>query len=502
MTPDTIPAALYAAAVLSSFRESDPRTSARIIACVSPFDINSAREARNALERAFHLAGTPSPRVLESDRLRTAASVSGRWLKKNILVMTRQNLAASGRNLGDIPEAVFAFGDPAIARSEAAAILNSRKPRRVTRGDSWIAATRSLVRYAKQEKLTVISSYGTTPYCIASRLSLGMPLIVVCDDVLPFMFPEREELFFSKYGDLFRYDSTLFISPFPPGTRTPRNVRCEERDAVVAALASVLLVGEIRPGGNMERIIGSRSGGNVKIIRHTSQDGDRGAFQATVSAGTTAGTTSPARPIAASPFGKWVGKSSYVIHYTRSCPGPWPGQTVADYCLSLIQGCERSAHTGFDTLLRILDEKLIRASSRLMRGAHAVVSFTECPPEELSTLIRWRKGLIRWSFEPYGIGFPKEDLFSLGARPVIYAVEQAFQDLSDDLQYLFQLQAGDRADWSGEKEWRVRGDLVLTESLREKMVVIVPTPEEADVIAREFGCAVTLSESDGHSKSV
>jgi hypothetical protein len=75
---------------------------------------------------------------------------------------------------------------------------------------------------------------------------------------------------------------------------------------------------------------------------------------------------------------------------------------------------------------------------------------------------------------------------------VIYAIEEAFQDLSSDLEHLFQCQGNDTADWSKEREWRVRGDLGLTADLRSAMVVIVPSREEATMIAHEFGCKVAL----------
>jgi hypothetical protein len=410
--------------------------------------------------------------------------------------MSRRNLIAPGRCAQHIPEVVFAFGDPSIALSRAAAVLNSRKSRRAGPNDSWITATGGLVRYAEKAELTVVSSFGTLPYCMVSRLALGMPLIVVCDDVLPFMSPSLAEEFFSRYGDLFRCDSTLFISPFPPSANLQRGVRFVERDLLVAALASVLLVGELKPGGNMEKIVESAGDRNIDVIRYSDSE-----VTATVPARPVIQVKSRTRQTMIPTFREIAGKTRYLIHYTRSCPGPWPSQTVADYCLSLIRGCERSAHTGFDTLVRILEERLIRGSSQLTRRGHRVVSLTECSPEEISALTKWRRSLIRWSFEPYGVAFPKDDLFKLGALPVIYAVEEAFQDLAGDLQHLFQLQGRNTTDWSAEKEWRVRGDLVLDEALREKMVVIVPTREEATIIPRKFGVMVALAKSPPNNSS-
>jgi hypothetical protein len=517
LNPDRIPAALFAAAILSSHRDLDVRTRVKIISHVPAFDLESDKEARNALKIAFHSAGIPVSRNFTSARLAAAAVSAEQWLAKGIFVVSGRSLVTPERCAQHIPEVVFACGDRSIASSGAAAILNSRKPRRVSPGDGWITDTRSLVRYAEQAKLIVVSSYGNISYSMVSRLVLGRPMIAVCDDVLPFMFPARSEEFFSKYGDLFQWDSTLFISPFPPGTNLPREIRSAERDLVVAALASVLLVAEIRPDGNMERIVKSAACRNIKVIRYYDcktkllTEGDENLpippfdkwGQGRSLNANWHKAVAPAQPVvdgklpplcAAVPtFTEVAGKTRYLIHYTRSCPGPWPGQTVAEYCLSLVEGCERSAHTGFDTLLRILGENLVRGSSRLTRRAHRVVSLTECTPEEISTLTRWRRSLIRWSFEPYGIAFPKDDLFKLGALPVIYAVEAAFQDLSADLQHLFQLQGRNSTDWSAEKEWRVPGDVVLNEALLRKMVVIVSSEEEAAIIADQFGYVVALA---------
>lgn len=515
---------LFAAAFLSTHRNIDHRGRLGIMARISPFDIDSVREAGNALAEAFTLAEVQRPRDFPKDRLSTAASLAKGWIEKNIFVMSRENLAAPGRFDEDFPETVFAFGDPSIALSGTAAILNSRKHRRLTAADSWITATRCLVEYAQQRKLTLVSSYGTIPYCTVSRLAQGKPLIIVCDEILPFLIPRRDAQFASQYGDLFQRDRTLFVSSFPPGSITPPGMRSRQRDRLVAALGSVLLIAEIRQNGNMERVVQRASARNKEILRYPRLETGKGCPPATESSEPSFEQNSrecsseaenPAKnshrlPFPGSPsfeskpraqlrlvpipvLEECFKEKQSLIHFTRSCPGPWPGQTMADYCQSLIEGCPRSAHTAFDTLYRILQENVIRATSRLTRRGHCAVSLTECSPAEIAILTRWRRGLIRWSFEPYGIAFPKEVLFSRGARPVIYAVEEAFQDLSPDLQYLFQPQGRSRIDWSGEKEWRVRGDLVLTEDLRQTMVAIVPAHEEAEVIAHEFGCRVAIS---------
>jgi hypothetical protein len=188
-----------------------------------------------------------------------------------------------------------------------------------------------------------------------------------------------------------------------------------------------------------------------------------------------------------------AGHFPYLVHYTRSWPGPWLRQTVAEYCESLLSELPDAGHSAFDTLVRILRQGVIRGSTRLNRGGFSVTCLTECLPSELLSLLEWRRGLIRWRFEPYGLAFRKEAMFKIGARPVIYAVEEAFGDLSPDLKYLFQLQHMDGKQWSSEREWRVRGDIRLIDFDREAFFVIVRTITEAEIIRREFGFTTALA---------
>jgi len=198
----------------------------------------------------------------------------------------------------------------------------------------------------------------------------------------------------------------------------------------------------------------------------------------------------------------WPRKGSYLIHYTRSCHGPWPGQTVRDYCQSLIDGSPDAAHTGFDTLLRILGERLLRSSDKMTRGDVPVVSFTECLPAELAKLIKWRRGLIRWSFEPYGIAIRKDYLLDSGVRRVTYGDERIFNGLPKDRRFLFQSQTSTGTNWSAEKEWRSTGDVNLAGIPEDQPTIIVATLAEAWIIQDRFGYDVTLSgiEGDWHSR--
>jgi hypothetical protein len=94
---------------------------------------------------------------------------------------------------------------------------------------------------------------------------------------------------------------------------------------------------------------------------------------------------------------------------------------------------------------------------------------------------------------------PQESLNDLGAGPAIYGSKEDFQHLPDDLKHLFQAQHSSLGDWTAEKEWRFRGDLLLSDTIFQEMVVIVPSQDEATAVALEFGCQVALAGIKGRN---
>lgn len=422
-------------------------------------------------------------------------------------MVTRDEITAPGSDLHDLPPVLFAQGDRSLLSLTASAVLNSRKSRQVTPYDYWIGVTKERVRFAMEAGNAIVSSYGNLSYSLVTFLAKDFPLILACDDVLPFMDSERKAVQFrSAYGDLFNPELTMLISSFPPGRSPSRPNRLAERDQVVAALSSVLMIGEVRPEGNMAQILEIASRRQVQVIGdRPGEMCDRAAKELNNNVRVKSAGQSPPRQsgpggagsneVRWPDFGEFSGESSYLIHYTRSCPGPWPGQTMAQYCRSLIDGSEVSAHKAFDTLQRILDEKLIRGSNRLTRGTASAVSLTECLPNELSTIVTWRPGLIRWNFEPYGLAVQKNALMRLGARPVVYGTEETLRELPEDEKYLFQIKKTDEKDWTAEKEWRLAGDLLLAFIKPDDLVVIVPDPEEARIIENRFGYRVFFARS-------
>jgi hypothetical protein len=495
----------------------------------------------DSLAVVFHGAGTKfvqqgfrGPVVREK-----AERLANQWMERDIWVMESREVQAPEAWRHRLPPVLFAIGKRSLLDRPAAAILNSRKPRHIAPRDPWLVATKAMVRVAIEKGYTVVSSFGTPAYALVSVLARGSPVVVACDHVLPFMASGTElSRFAEQYRDLFDCHNTVFVSAFPPGKPPTRASRYFLRDHLVAALASTLMIAEVRPKGNMESVIRVAAKRKIPIqfipplASHSHVPAADKVMGRTVRKGIDTGVSAddgPPAPHSTDPDGTcqithhrdetiagnhpegvfscdrkgpsvWRCASElaqscpYLIHYTRSCGGPWPGQTIADYLTALVEDRPGAAHTGFDSLLRILGEGVIRGSRRLTRGGSPVVCFTELFPNQLQERTSWRPGLLRWSFEPYGIAIKKDRLFELGARPVIYAGEAFFRDLSEDLHYLFQLHASQTMSWSAEREWRIKGDLALSRLSGEDMFLIVPRPEDAERVSTRFGFRVGLAD--------
>jgi hypothetical protein len=494
-------AALFSAALLSTRKDLNHRVRSLIISRVPPFDIYSAGEIAEGIREAFRNSGLNDcgRAFLNARRCAVAAETAEEWFARDIRILTRGHFKSHAASIDELPEVFFITGDKSILKQPLAAILHSRVNRTVHPEDLWISATKAAFAYAREKGLAVVSSYGNIPYSLVCALAMAGPLLVVCPEVLPFMTsdPRKETATFLE--DLTRSGRVLFLSPFSPGCPPDLNARRGERDRIVAGISTVLLAGEIRRRGNMERILSGAEARGASIVHFS---GVRETLARTpVDSRLRGASRAPAiKPVARRKlestlpeFEQLTQGSRFLIHYTRSCPGPWPGQKMLEYCRSLVDGEEHSTHTAFDTLMRIIGERRIRGSAKLTRGNWPVVSFTECAPRELGKLTEWRPALVRWSFEPYGIAFPVQALFNIGARPVIYAVEAAYEDLSEELRPLFQLQSPSGRTWAPEKEWRTRGDLEISGSLGREMVVIVRTADEARAVEEDSGFRTALA---------
>ncbi|NLI83623.1 MAG: hypothetical protein GX443_18360 [Deltaproteobacteria bacterium] len=408
------------------------------------------------------------------------------WLKHGIWAAVWLPGRHGKKDPLDTPQLVFGRGKIAF-KPPWVGIFNSRKPRGASPHEDWLQALRLFLSHIAATGAGIAASIGTLTYDLVSVSAWmgGIPLLTV----LPCPIDDRP-----------RTDTLPFPGAFHPGdpilSCTTKAMRCSKtwpmfwRDRLLAAVSDVHLVLAVRPEGNMLRALvdqqieaprkqwifagtdkGKRHVGNALLLN--AFPGSARTFQLRGSS-TPRGTSRKVRH--ESPNVQW---GEYLIHYTRSCPGPWPGESYADYLLGLVQGQSHSGHTALDTLLRILMEGRIRASHKMVRGDQPVVSWTSLHPLKWNALRRWNPALVRWTVEPYGIALRKRTLKLLGAKPVVYGPGPLYDLLKPSDRFRFQLHQPPRCSWKYEREWRSPGEILLDRLPPDDVVVLVCNAAEA-----------------------
>jgi len=188
----------------------------------------------------------------------------------------------------------------------------------------------------------------------------------------------------------------------------------------------------------------------------------------------------------------------WLLHWTRSTVGPWPDQDEQEFDDELILGCRSSDRSALATLLRIVNEGKLWASSEAIRGGHRVVSFTEVPLHEFRQRRTYRRHRRRYDFEPWGIAIRRDVLTSAGARPVIYGDEETWRKVSDQDQPFFQ-NIGTGDGWTqDEREWRIRDHVQLKELPPSAVIVFVDSNAALRMVQKQTDWQVVVVPSSTH----
>lgn len=391
------------------------------------------------------------------------------------------------------PSFLFGRGDIAGERN-VFAWFNSRKPRLIAADSAWLGALRLTLREAQSLSGCFAGSSGTLTYDLVSAFAMesSSPLVRILTDPV-----DPKELVGPWISELRHCASTSEFSCQFASNRCPKNVRWTCRDRILAFLADVHIVLQLRHPGELVRTLAEqqRRGPRVLWILQSEQrdgsatSGNRHLVDLLQRHG------HPFRPLEGGPElcePHQIARSSlimcdptriawreYLFHYTRACPGPWPGESLHQYHLGLLRGNPLSTHNTLDTLVRILLEGRLRAGGRLVRGRQPVISFSSRGPRELSAFRQWNRSMGRWTLDPYGIAVKRERIKQMGARPAVYGRESVYQRLRPADSFRFQLvDASGR--WRHEHEWRLNGDLWLKDLTLEDFLAFVPSQEDAD----------------------
>ena len=393
------------------------------------------------------------------------------------------------------PRVLFSVGEERKA-SFRTAVFNSRKPRLISPGEPWLVFLRKALEELAGRGAGLASSLDVTTYDLTSLYAVdaGAPLRLVLpsplEDALRSSFLDGEGM--NVFG------ASRFVCR-PKAVKCGKALRMVCRDGLLAALADAHLVVDVRRGGNLHALLdrqhrllpkplwicrlpgeGSRSanGDLLKTFSHA----------VSVAVGAQEKAFSPLSSPRRSPPVKLVAPEvvnwrEYLYHYTRARPGPWPGQSRAQYLRSLLRGEQGAAHTALDTLARILQERRLRGSALMVRGKGPVTSWTSLPPADVRGVTRWNPALVRWTFEPYGLAVRRNALKRLGCRPAVYASETACERLPPSQRFRFQLHEPPRCSWKREREWRLPGDFCLNDLDDHEAFVMVREHREVERLA-------------------
>ncbi|MEI7893692.1 MAG: hypothetical protein WCI05_11405 [Myxococcales bacterium] len=347
-----------------------------------------------------------------------------------------------------------------------AVILVSTQSRCPAGSDPWVHAALAAVDAVVDQGYALVCSVGTTAWELVLWRALSRQahvLVLWPEGAVPTVDPHiwlQHE---------FGHDSEVepIAGPSAAGSRTRAFVA---RDEAAFVNADRIFPVSIRPAGRLEERIG-------KSLERV----DR-SFEVPFEPESHTPAWTKRRPNVVDPG--LFGAEPTLVHLTRSCDGPWPGERRCDWFAELAAGGARGARRdGLSTLRRIVGEMRVRGSSVRIRGGARCVALTASTAEQVVALVRWRARFARYAFEPYGIAVPLAVAQDLGALPVTYD-----DGNHGETDAVFRQARGPGGAWGGawegEHEWRIRGDLDLHRFEPSKVRVL--TALESDEVPGPF----------------
>ncbi len=353
----------------------------------------------------------------------------------------------------------FMFGDQQLLTRPRRAILISRTPRNPAPGTPWVRAIVEAVRRSVDAGEVIVTGIGRDPYELAlveCKRAGGEAIIVLEQAVaneeqwrlLKDISPERRLLVHPR-----GQPGTFSVSP-------------SERDQWIGKIADRAWSVSIRPKGNMAAV--------AELLKERGFPIDQVSMASAIrdSGNPTSRPLPISTAVAENPW-------TFLTHYTREPDGAWPDESRLHYLTWLAAAPVHSRRDASEALRKMLATQCIIGSGRLMPGHTPMVSFTAKPPWEMADLFRWRTGLHRWTFRPYGLAVSRTVLAEMRARPVTYLAESAIRQLSDSERAFTQKHEPPGTDWSAEMEWRLPGDFRFDSVPRDCLRILVPRSSES-----------------------
>lgn len=145
-------------------------------------------------------------------------------------------------------------------------------------------------------------------------------------------------------------------------------------------------------------------------------------------------------------------------------------EDISDYVFHFTKGVE-----GLSTLITILKQKKIKD----IHGT-GFICFSEAPITMLPPMFNLFKRYPIPMYAPYGIGIPKEVLFRIGGRPVIYGDDADLVFLPEEMAWRFVKYEPRTNDFSWLREWRLPHSEL---NLNKDSLIIIDRHEDLDKIS-------------------
>jgi hypothetical protein len=183
---------------------------------------------------------------------------------------------------------------------------------------------------------------------------------------------------------------------------------------------------------------------------------------------------------------------------------------VAPNLLHLLRGDTRS--DAFDALRSVVDARCVSGSTQGIHDGSRCVSFAEAPIRQLRDVFRWGAG-VDARLQPFGVLLGKDYLFALGGRPVIYQPDAEYEQLPESLRYRhvrYDPITTPPIDYTWEREWRLRADVLQLEPERccivvaseaDRTALFIEHAEREELRLEALGPAVGGSLSDEMAES-
>jgi hypothetical protein len=323
-----------------------------------------------------------------------------------------------------------------------AVILNSHQTREPIGSDPWIQSSAQCLEELSRQGKGVISSLGLNTWEMVSWYAgqLEIPLLLLVH------LPQKID------PETFYIQVLLNFGLLPEKTwmiAVPYHSQLDDldRDRKILALADHYYPIHLRPNGKLRNLLHQSDQTRIDhryeihhhpfITRKPSYIFDQTAIRTRVD----------------------DQYRNCLIHWTRACHGPWPGERAESYYQSLFTSRERYCHSARATLSHICEEQRIRASTWKIRGQVPMICFTSLSPSDSTYLMCWRKRYVRYTVEPYGISINRTIADNMGVIPVQYQNDCDRLHIANENPFV--QSSGLVADWRMENEYRHRGDLYL-----------------------------------------